>query len=1037
MEVADADSRQTTNERLATADSALISNYILARLLGTSPARIPSDILLPPGIPFAGFPQLPPVPFADVSRAAGEVTSQLISPELDVALDGNKSTRLDVDDDNAESSQMEEDNVDSSDVGVRRAPVETTPSLDRHHHRLDVNKAQEMLMEWNGDRGKARSVSNAAANFVVFAPLSPGRAVPIPEVVRPTVTSDTFQLPPPPPSTEPNNISSLRAIVEKSLGDEYDVSRADDTDLSGNTSTAEQEAFKSGSAAADKFSQQVEDIGRIAQDRDYVTPMTGFHLQPRVFPGAAQPHGDTRELDRTAPFSLLLPPVHDPWTISEDPKLTASDEQFPTSNDGLDLDEGNFIKSTLRGRDSDKVESRRDSESNLATTDSTVYMYTVLTGATSPPSDDEEHHDIDDVSDDVRNDVMGEDDVGYDVGEEIEHNEKEDGVESQGTEGSYGDESSQTEAADVRQLSPEFLSVMRSLWPGLEICAGPQCHDKDTTDVLVSSSDMDDKVDGLRHNTESIIHTASTESVTLPGIRAGKITVTPRPATTLSSWQVSGSTSFQTDTTTTTSLHQTLASHIADHQLTYVTRRNNVELDEIPDSEVNMTSDDDDDEELKSTVMTTTASGIQLMDNMHDRSFPGGLRQHGSLAAVNSMSPSRPVNSSRSGPALSVPATQRLEEPLRGRPFYHHPLRADPTRREQSHGDVKQRPFRQRHAFLPPIFSFQRNPTIIKPRPRFRGVPNRRRVQIVDNDSELVHNSETVSQENEDTLFRHYGSPLIDGVPRSRGETTRDRKVVFESRDGDRTESLGSTTTSALTRKLMSGVKKINSEAGLLAAITEGKSRDTTRSGKTKDSTVQFGSPEDKQEKIEFELTTHRSGSRESLSSSDKDREQNVGREGSSTTQFTDNRSKAALSPSPSDVVTAATISAHSESSTTMTTTTSRQPLQSISTESQQTISDEMNVRLTSTSNLPTVLEAASSEITTTVTVQPVSDGGEPLPVQARPGEHGRSAAAIAMLGGYADWMVGLISAVAVAVFIFLAILSFLAVVSCRCVSSR
>jgi len=64
--------------------------------------------------------------------------------------------------------------------------------------------------------------------------------------------------------------------------------------------------------------------------------------------------------------------------------------------------------------------------------------------------------------------------------------------------------------------------------------------------------------------------------------------------------------------------------------------------------------------------------------------------------------------------------------------------------------------------------------------------------------------------------------------------------------------------------------------------------------------------------------------------------------------------------------------------------------------------------------------------------------GSPALPVQARSGnERHHSAAAIAMLGGYADWMVGLISAVAVAVFIFLAILSFLAVVSCRCVSSR
>ena len=65
--------------------------------------------------------------------------------------------------------------------------------------------------------------------------------------------------------------------------------------------------------------------------------------------------------------------------------------------------------------------------------------------------------------------------------------------------------------------------------------------------------------------------------------------------------------------------------------------------------------------------------------------------------------------------------------------------------------------------------------------------------------------------------------------------------------------------------------------------------------------------------------------------------------------------------------------------------------------------------------------------------------GREPLAVLASggAGHDERSAAAMAMLGGYADWMVGLISAVAVAVFIFLAILSFLAVVSCRCVSAR
>ena len=210
MEVADADSQQTTNERLATSASKLISDYILAKLLGTSPARLPTNVILPT---LGGFPKVPSVPFPVLPRAYGEVNGR---PELDragsVTASSNKSTVSYVDD--AGSSQVE-DSVDQSDAPVRRVPVTSPSSLHRHlhhhqhHHRLGVNEVKETLMEWNGDRGKARSVSNAAANLVVFAPLFP--RVRTPEVVIPTATSVTFQRLP--PSTAPSSLSSLLSLI--------------------------------------------------------------------------------------------------------------------------------------------------------------------------------------------------------------------------------------------------------------------------------------------------------------------------------------------------------------------------------------------------------------------------------------------------------------------------------------------------------------------------------------------------------------------------------------------------------------------------------------------------------------------------------------------------------------------------------------------------------------------------------------------------------------------------------------------------------
>jgi len=1093
MDVADADrQQQAANERLATSASALISNYILAKLLGTSPAGLATGVLLPTDGRIDGLLQLPSVPFPVVPRADGEVGSRMMSPELDPAASVPTTSTVSTDSDvpDAESSALD-DSVDAEDTAaVRRMPVESPFSLSHRHHKLDVNKVDEMLMEWNGDRGKARSVSNAAANLVVFAPLSPGRALRRPEIVLPTATSMTFRRSP--PSTAPNSLSSLRAIVEKSLGEESDAGRPDyaammagdtanndDSHVSGNASTAELDAFKSGPAAENTVDEQIEDIGVIAQDQDYVTSVTGFHLRPRLFPGAAQKRSHLQEPDRTASVPLMLPPDNTPWTISEDTKLTEPEKQLPVGNNVQDEDD--VIKPTLGGR-----ESQRDSQTNAATTNPSVFMYTVLSAATRR-SEDQEHDDVNDVRDDVKHNVEDdvgydvrdddvddvrddvkdnvEDDVGYDVGvgDEDRHDGDDDGedvVGSLSVEGSQDDEKSQA-AEDLRRLSPEFLRVMRSLWPGLKICSGLQCNSVDTTGVLASSSDVDDEATvlpstGLPRDYEDdffAVHTASTKSVATPPLSTDDVTVTSRPATTPSLWQVRGSTSFQTGTTT-TSLRQPQrqAGNVADDQLTS-TRRRNVRLDEsaIAGSDKTVTSDRDIPEGLITRVTllppTTTESGVQLVDDMHhDRLLLGRPRHRGSLSDTTSTSVPRPVYTRGSRPEFRVPRTRRPEAPIhsRGRPFHVHQLRIDPTRGETSHGDTQQRPFRRQHDILPPDFSFLRNPTIVRHRPDVRGLPDRRRVRIVDEDSGLVRSSEVASRTDERLRHQLPGSLFNAVLLRRHGEPThpalsRDRSVVFSPQSIIHEKSLEKTTASNLTGK---------SGTSVPATIANGENREEAGSEKIKDTlvnrTAQSASTEDEQGQMRQGQTTHRSSSHILLSSSKKDRGQNVREEGSKTPEFAGNTSKASLSLSDAGVVTR--LSAPSEvdfESRTIpvsTADTSSQPLRSTSTESQRTTSDKIEVAPTSNSNLPTVTDRPETDSFRTTAARPGAaspSGGEPLPVQARPGAHDHSAAAIAMLGGYADWMVGLISAVAVSVFIFLAILSFLAVMSCRCVSSR
>ena len=1088
MEVANAESQQTAIERDATSANALISNYILAKLFGTPPTRLPTGAILPPDILPHEVSQLPISPFPVIPRADVEDDSRQIAsePGVHIAAANNRS-KVSGDD----SSEVEE-----------TGPADVLSSLHhgRRRPRPHVNTAEELLIEWKGDHGQARSVSNTANNFVVFAPLSPSRAV-----RKPAATSVRFQSSP--PSTAP--ASSLRAVVEKSAGelpDDYtpwirkDVApiTADDDRLSGNSSMVELDEFKSGPAAADMVDEHEEDIGLIAQDQDYVTPVTGFHLRPRLFPGSAQPHDVAIEEDGAAPVSLLLPPDNAPWTISEDRELTAPDRQLPVTNG--DQSEDDDTTPTQQSRKSTRATSVGDNESSVATTDPTVHMYTLLTAAGSRSDDsiDDVKTDVeDDVGDDAKIDVgLDDEDVQSDVGDVAEVVGED--QESELTELRDGDDnSSPTVLQDSRRLSAEFLRAMQSLWPGLEICAGPQCSIKDTTrqtDLLASSPDVDDvttaspasrrsneyefpavkawklkfAVSDSKHvitDKDVDVGTVLNESLTTSTISAGG--VASRPVTTPSLWQVRGSTLRKTDSTTAAPRHtllRKLIDNITADQLTAVQRKDarpNATAAAAVGNEKRMTSGKDRPERPKITVTlspTTTASDVLRVGDVYYRK--PSRRQR--LSTSSSM---KSVDARRNRPAMNVPRTRIHDGPIRRlvRPFYLHPSRTDPTRREKSHGDTRQRPLHPRHGFLPPTSSSGRSPTIVRPRPDSRAeLPGRRRSQTVGRNSGLVRNSDpALQQTNEETRLQHLGSDFTVAVRRtpalrSSAVLPSIRTAVFASEGEERKKLLERTTTSTLTGMSMDGIRSDDNSAP--KAIVDGTNEEITGMGRIKDMLrthiLQSSSEKKEREKItRLEQTTQLSNNGASLHRrmSKTDRGQNVSDERKKMAQekFSDDNRKASLSPWLSETITESVTRERStrgevdevERSSALSTATSTQPLHSrITASQQQATSDDVEEALTSTSSPPTVSDQRQTTADRPLAVdsEDVSPGGsEPLPVHARPGEDGRSAAAIAMLGGYADWMVGLISAVAVAVFIFLAILSFLAVVSCRCVSAR
>ena len=975
MQVVDADSQRTSNERLAASASQFISNYILAKLLGTSPARLPTGILLSTDISLDVFPKVPSVSYPVFPRAYEEVSSEPISD----AAATNKSTNVNVED--AATSQVEEESLYPT---VRRVPV--TSSVHQGHDRLDVNQVRETLMEWDGQRGRARSVSNAASNLVVFAPLFPGTAVRKPQVVMPTASSVTM-LQRSAPSTAPSSLSSLRAIIEKSIGEETDdggsmstsVMTGDvqkDKHISENVSTTELEPFKSGPEAADMDNEQLEDIGLIAQDQDYVTPVTGFHLRPRLLPNV---HSDSNKRDRTSLVSMLLSPDSAPWTISEDPQPS------PLAV----VSEAHDVKATLDGSESTKAAS-------LATTDPTVYMYTVLSSATRQPVHQQPHHIHDVTDDDVGDDVM--DDVRDDV------------MESESTEVSSDGERTDSALEDRRRLSSEFLGVMQSLWPGVKLCAQQQCN---SDALLVSSSDQpftalplntdyhfpamtgskqklsasDDRQTGEETN-----HATSTQPVTTSTASVDDVTddVT-ESLSTPSWWQVRrsiDSTSTSPSTSVSTSASHGIARNVDDHQLTLFRRKT---------VRAHLTSDEQHDEALRST---TTTSDVNTF-----------TRELAASMISSSLTPRpRTVNTNRNRPALNVAGSRR---PAPRPPLHVHRLDAHPTHR---------RPFHQRHGALPPDFSFRRNPTIVRPRTDLRGLPNRTRVQI---DSGLIRSRTAESQINEEVL-QHLGSPFSVNrlTERTHHTLPDDRRISFAPEGSEHEKLLEHKSTSSLVglRKLINGVREENGAMIPPATIRDDRNSEKLEPEMIKDMldrrNMQSVSKENQQENIKLEQTTHMWSGRPSK----PERRQNFKDDERKRRQFTNNINGASLSTS-TDVITSSRSAASQRS-------------QIKSTDSTQIMSDKVQVPLTS--QLPDVanrLHTASLETTLSTVVRSLtvdSDSVAPLPVQSR-----HSAAAIAMLGGYADWMVGLISAVAVAVFIFLAILSFLAVVSCRCVSSR
>ena len=1067
----DADSQQTANQRRAVATSALIGNYVLARLLGSSlPADAgaiqPSDVSLD-----RRFPQLSLVPFP-VVPSNDEVDSRLISSR-GVASAGNTSVHSNVD--GSRSSRVEQ--IVPADLPVRRRPVEN-PS--RRHHELDVSKVEEMVMEWNGQRGKAHSVSNAGANLVVFAPLSPGTAARSPQAVLPTAASVKFrQLP---PSTAPNSLSSLRAIVEKSLGEDAPRSHphytpeviedlssaADEIDrVSGNTSTAELDAFKSAPATADTANEREEDIGLIARDRHLVTPATGFHIRPRPIPGATQPH-DNR--DEPSSVSLRLPPDNALWTINEDPAPTEPEKQLPVANDGRN-DADDVVKPTLKDRESTDTAPpvADDSKTNIATTDPSVFMFTLLS-ATSRRADNEERGVTDDVNDDVEEDV-GQDDVGNDS--------TDDEFEIESTEESGDVDTLRPAVEDGRRLSPEFVRVVQSLWPGLNICTRSQCsveHTTPQTDAVFapSSFEADDGArtaaprTGLRRNPEhdfpavtawklklaaeghgDLAEVPHSAAVTTSTVGARDVTETSQP----SSGQVRATSSFRTHTATTSPRHG-LLQKLADIDAAsrpMMTRRKDSRGDEIATAagDVKMTSDEAHDEAPKTTAMTrpiSTASGVQLIDNVYDYELPGRQLQR-SFRAPSSPPAYRAISTRRNGPEMGVSGAPRKHDDSirrRGRPFHLHRLQTAPDGRDKSHRDTVPRQFRQPYGFVPPprqpILPYNENPTVVRLRPHLLGLPERRQPRLVeDEDSETARKSEATSQANAQVGRRRPGSLLSAVLLHRNAARTHPaslwhgRTVISASRlkNQNREEVREKTTMKTPTGKVADGIG-VHGELAQSPPITGSRNH----------------------EKTNPKQTTNRWNGRSSTTSEDQGENIGVDESKASRREFQSSKSSSAsLTTSATDTVTSGRRLAQREaqlaSSSTSTVSITRTS-QSTDDSQLQTTTDKVDPPLlTLSSELPTAPLPLNRDISPTtsitaglpmsadlVSVSP-SGEGEPLPVHANPGQDGRSAAAMAMLGGYADWMVGLISAVAVAVFIFLAILSFLAVVSCRCVSSR
>ena len=1142
MDVADAGGQQASLDDAAASANALISNYVLAKLLGSSPASLPSGVILPPDMP---LPQLPLASFPVVPPAFVEAESRPMTsaPDVDTAAAaaaeaavGNGSPGWKVRDE----SSGEVDQTDDP------------PSLGR---RADVNAAEELLVEWKGDRGQSRSVSNAANNFVVFAPLSPGHAARKPQTVSPTESPATVR------STAP--VSSLRALIDKSLGKRLDRSRFDYSGFvgksvavqdrvpgPGNSSTVELDEFKSGPAAAEMADEHAEDIGFIARDQDYVTPVTGFHLRPRLFPaGAAQPRDD---MGKTS-VSVQLPPDNAPWTISEDPEPTAQDlepaeGQLPVSDDDQNSDD---TTKTGGSRKSAKAASMRESKSDVGTTDPTVHMYTVLSAAGRQPDDvsddvrgdvrNDVSHDVekpdigddatddveldeeidvsddvrdvvglddedlsdfkddasddvreddveDDVSDDIRVEVdddasggveLDEDDAKVDVSDDVGEVDVEDDVrdDDAGSDGEDDDveevvrrERQQAEddgtspvvVQDARRLSPEFLRVMQSLWPGLEICAGPQCSGVRRT---TRPADVDDAAataapttprsteydfppanawklkfaaesDSKRAREDedvrvSVVSTEPPPKTTTTGARD----VTSPPATTPTLWQVLSSTSPRTDSAPTSPVRKLVANISAD-QLTLARSKSN-DTAAAKDDRVKMKSDRER-SKITATLSPTSTTGSGYK--------PPRRQRIGARGRMRSIDTRR-----RNGPE-----TRRHDGPIRRlvRPFHRHPPRTDPTRRGTSHKLQRVLPPRPRHGFAPPGFSFARRPTVVRPRSQFGGLPGRRRAQTVDSESESVRGRDPALQTNEEVGRRRLGSAFSLAVRRAhvpqrpRGRLSRDRMAFFASA-GRETDSLERTTTSTLPGLLTDEAR--TDDVSPSKTTADGRNEETARLEQIRDmrrrQKLRSSSSEEdaRNEKTRLEQTTDKTSSGASQSKTDR-RANARDEEGTKASKkFADGSGEVSTSAWPSEAVTesiaGAVSSTHGEidveaSSTALTTApTSIQPTRT----QQQTTSGAQ----TSTTGHSTVSDRPQTAAGTDPPLAVDSGdaqspgGSEPLPVQAVPGEHGRSAAAIAMLGGYADWMVGLISAVAVAVFIFLAILSFLAVVSCRCVSSR